>query len=82
MHAKMILLFTHDLDFGDILAATGVASPGVIQLRSEDTSPNALIGLFQEVIQQFRSKLERGALITTDPDKMRARILPIRDIED
>jgi len=32
-------VFTHDLDFGDILAATGAEAPSVIQVRTEDTTP-------------------------------------------
>lgn len=71
------VVFTHDLDFGDILATTGAESPSVIQLRSEDTSPNALSRLFEDALQQFQSQLNNGALITIDPDKLRARILPI-----
>jgi predicted nuclease of predicted toxin-antitoxin system len=76
------IVFTHDLDFGDILAATSAASPSVIQLRSEDTSPEVLIVLFVNAIQQFRSQLENGALITIEPDRLRARILPIEATEN
>jgi predicted nuclease of predicted toxin-antitoxin system len=32
------LVFTHDLDFGDILAATNARGPSVIQVRTESTS--------------------------------------------
>jgi predicted nuclease of predicted toxin-antitoxin system len=55
------VVFTHDLDFGDILAATGAASPSVIQLRSEDTAPEAMISLFVDAIDQFQSELNKGA---------------------
>jgi predicted nuclease of predicted toxin-antitoxin system len=74
------VVFTHDLDFGDILAATGAVSPSVIQLRAEDTSPQALIDLFLSAIQTFKPQLKRGALITVQPEKLRARILPIGNI--
>lgn len=76
---RYFVVFTHDLDFGDILAATGAISPSVIQVRVEDTAPESLITLFLSSIRQFRSHLNKGALITIDPERARARILPISD---
>lgn len=73
-------VFTHDLDFGDILAATSARSPSVIQVRTENTAPKVLYKLFLKAIQQFGQHLDDGALITIDPDKLRARILPIEDM--
>jgi predicted nuclease of predicted toxin-antitoxin system len=34
------IIFTHDLDFGAILAATNANKPSVLQLRDEDVFPN------------------------------------------
>ncbi len=34
------IIFTHDLDFGAILAATNAAKPSVPQLRDEDIFPS------------------------------------------
>lgn len=36
------IVFTHDLDFGAILAATGAAGPSVIQVRADDVLPETL----------------------------------------
>ncbi len=72
------IVFTHDLDFGDILAATGAKSPSVIQIRTQDTSPNALNKLFLKAIKRFENHLNKGVLITIDPYRSRARILPIK----
>lgn len=71
------IVFTHDLDFGNILAATGAKGPSVIQVRSEDTTPEALEAIFLGAIQQFKSELMEGAIITIDLERARARILPI-----
>ncbi len=71
------IIFTHDLDFGDILAATGGESPSVIQARINDTTPEVLGPYLFKAIEQFKNKLERGSLITIVPGKMRARILPL-----
>ncbi len=71
------IVFTHDLDFGDILAATGAEYPSVIQIRAQDTSPQALSELFLKAVLRFEQHLNNGALITIDPNKSRAHILPI-----
>lgn len=76
------IVFTHDLDFGDILAATGAVSPSVIQVRTDDTSPQALESIFITAIKRFESHLTKGALITIDYEKSRARVLPIERLED
>jgi predicted nuclease of predicted toxin-antitoxin system len=75
--ANGVVVFTHDLDFGNILAVTNARGPSVIQVRVEDPIP-AMIG--DDVVAAITDNavhLERGALITIDPDKRRIRILPI-----
>ncbi len=72
------IVFTHDLDFGDILAATGGEGPSVIQARISDTTPNTLGPHLFKAIKQFSEKLKKGALITIVPGRMRARILPLK----
>jgi|SRR5690625_402456 len=72
------IIFTHDLDFGDILAASGGKGPSVIQIRTSDTSPDYLSPVLFKAIEQFNEKLNSGALITLIPGKMRARILPLK----
>lgn len=72
------IVFTHDLDFGDILAATNAEGPSVIQLRAQNIDPSATGPLVVAALRQFRKQLESGALIVVDENKARARILPIR----
>jgi len=72
------IVFTHDLDFGDVLAATGAKGPSVIQVRSEDITPDKNHKLILKALNQFSDRLEKGALITLVPGKMRARILPLK----
>ena len=71
------VVFTHDLDFGDILASTGAKGPSVIQIRSDDTTPEYLSKILFKALEQFEARLKEGALITLSPVKMRARILPL-----
>ncbi|KAM3100089.1 DUF5615 family PIN-like protein [Phormidesmis sp. 146-12] len=72
------VVFTHDLDFGSILAATQAESPSVIQVRVQDTFPEVLVNTVVAVLQQFETQLLAGALITIDKNKSRVRILPMR----
>ncbi|HEU4888108.1 MAG TPA: DUF5615 family PIN-like protein [Thermoanaerobaculia bacterium] len=71
------VVFTHDLDFGNILAVTNARGPSVIQARVEDPIPATIGEDVVEVITENKTHLERGALITIDPDRRRIRILPI-----
>ena len=71
------VVFTHDLDFGDILAATGETRPSVIQMRTDDPSPTAMQHHVIAALHQFEQELESGALIVIEPQKSRARLLPI-----
>ena len=72
------VVFTHDLDFGAILAATQAEAPSVIQVRTGDISPEHLAKAVVTALRQCRQHLEKGALISMDEANRRARILPLR----
>lgn len=72
------IVFTHDLDFGSLLAFTGVEAPSVIQVRTQDVLPTSIENLVISAVRQFEAELELGALVTIDQAQMRVRILPIR----
>lgn len=76
--ANGYIIFTNDLDFGAILAATNAAGPSVIQLRVQDLMPDHLAPRLVTVLRQFKTELTEGALITVDERRSKARILPIR----
>jgi predicted nuclease of predicted toxin-antitoxin system len=46
-------VFTHDLDFGAILAATQASAPSVLQVRAHDVLPAHLGGIVAAAIRQF-----------------------------
>lgn len=71
------IVFTHDLDFGAILAVTQASGPSVIQIRAENVLPEDAGDVVIAAIRRFRETLEQGALISVDPQRARARILPI-----
>lgn len=76
--ARRSLVFTHDLDFGSLLAATGAEGPSVIQIRTQDVTPIAQAHLLLAALSQFKELLQDGALITVEEGRLRARILPLK----
>ena len=73
------VVFTHDLDFGTMLALTVAEGPSVIQVRTQDVTPRAAGKLVVSALRQFQSELEKGALIVVDEAQVRARVLPLND---
>lgn len=71
------IVFTHDLDFGAILSASGAESPSVFQVRTQDVSPHRIGNAVLQSLQQFEELLMQGALVSIDEARARARILPI-----
>jgi predicted nuclease of predicted toxin-antitoxin system len=70
-------VFTHDLDFGTLLAATQAQGPSVIQVRTQDVLPSHLETIVVEVLRQYEEALRLGALITVDESTSRVRLLPL-----
>jgi predicted nuclease of predicted toxin-antitoxin system len=71
------VVFTHDLDFSAILAATGGDKPSVVQLRTGDVSPGAIGATVVQALRQMETALDQGALLTIDPVRSRLRLLPL-----
>ena len=71
------ILLTHDLDFGELLAANGGNLPSVIVFRLKDMrAPNVGKHLFS-IIQQQSEALNRGAVLSVNEQKVRVRTLPL-----
>jgi predicted nuclease of predicted toxin-antitoxin system len=70
------VVFTHDLDFGTLLAVTRAQGPSVIQLRTQDVMPQSFGERMIQILRQHETALREGALITIDEAKSRVRILP------
>ncbi len=72
------IVFTHDLDFGALLAATKANGPSVIQIRTQDILSDKLANRVIKILQEHKTLLEQGALVVIDEQKSRIRILPLR----
>lgn len=71
------IVFTHDLDFGAMLALTGAESPSVFQVRTQDVTPAVLAPRAIGLLRRFEAELEAGALIVADELRERVRLLPL-----
>ncbi|MCU1234268.1 MAG: hypothetical protein JWP63_2235 [Candidatus Solibacter sp.] len=72
-----LVVFTHDLDFGALLAKRKLCQPSVIQIRYQDVLPSAIGPMMIRALNASRTHLEAGALVTVDPLRHRIRLLPI-----
>ena len=73
------VLFTHDLDIGAILAATSADAPSVIQIRTQDVTPDQAKNLLLSALRRFVKDLDQGVLISIDEEKSRVRLLPLKN---
>jgi len=72
------VVFTHDLDFSALLAATEATGPSVIQVRTQDVLPDAIGGDILRVLRAHAAALEEGAIVSVNKAASRVRVLPIR----
>lgn len=75
--ANDCVVFTHDLDFGVLLAHSRADGPSVIQVRIQDVLPERLKGRMIQALRLYESMLDSCALVTVDESKARVRVLPI-----
>ena len=72
-----MVVVTHDLDFGAILAVTHGKKPSVVLIRSYDINPDKLGKQTLAALNVARAELEAGALLIIEPDRQRLRLLPL-----
>ena len=75
------ILLTHDLDFGELLAASGTRLPSVIIFRLRNMHPERVNRYLRVIISQHRALLEQGAIISVAEGQIRVRPLPLRPNE-
>jgi predicted nuclease of predicted toxin-antitoxin system len=72
-----LVIITHDLDFGALLAASHARGPSVVQVRTHDPLSDSFVGLVSAALTRFEAELATGALVVVDETRSRVRILPI-----
>ena len=71
-------VFTHDLDFGAMLALSGASRTKRPAGRSRDVLREHLAGVVATALGQHDADLASGALVVVDQNRARVRLLPIR----
>jgi len=71
------ILLTHDLDFGELMAASGAELPSVIIFRLRSMRPERVNHYLNEIITQHQESLEKGVIVSVTEGQIRLRSLPI-----
>jgi predicted nuclease of predicted toxin-antitoxin system len=72
------VLFTHDLDFGTLLALTHATGPSVLQVRGLNVLPESMGPIVTTALRQYEHELAAGALVVVEQKKCRVRVLPLK----
>jgi predicted nuclease of predicted toxin-antitoxin system len=71
------VVFTHDLDFGTMLALTHASGPSVLQVRGQNVLPEDIGPVVIAALRQHDAALAAGALVVVDLKKSRVRVLSL-----
>jgi predicted nuclease of predicted toxin-antitoxin system len=75
--ANCHVVFTHDLDFGTMLALTQATGPSVLQVRGQNVLPEDIGPVVIAALRQHEAALAAGALVVVHVKKSRVRVLPL-----
>jgi len=71
------IVLAHDLDFSDLLAASGAVLPSVIIFRLRDMRPANVNRHLKAVLDERSEELEQGAVVSVTEGRIRLRRLPM-----
>ncbi len=71
------ILLTHDLDFGELIAASGAGLPSIVVFRLRNMRPERVNRYLESIVSEQRALLEQGAIISVTEGRIRVRALPI-----
>ncbi len=71
------MLLTHDLDFGELMAASGENLPTVLIFRLRDMRPERVSAYLGEVVSLYQAALEQGVIVSVSEGQVRLRSLPL-----
>lgn len=72
------VVFTHDLDFGAIRAATQAENRSVFQVRTQDVDSDMLSRAVIDALRRYDAALAEGAIVVLDQRQSRVRIFPLK----
>lgn len=71
------ILLTHDLDFGELMAASGASLPSVIIFRLGNMAAVYVHRHLDLILKEYAEELEQGAILSITENRVRIRRLPI-----
>ena len=71
------ILLTHDLDFGELIAASGARLPTIVVFRLRNMHPERVNRYLDGILNQHAEALKQGAIISVTEGQIRVRVLPI-----
>ncbi len=71
------ILLTHDLDFGELMAASGNRLPSVITFRLRNMHPTRVNSCLNQIIVNHQDELRQGVVVSVTEGQIRVRRLPI-----
>ena len=75
--AERAVLLTHDLDFADLVAASGARLPSVVIFRLRSMRPENVNRYLDLVVDQHGDALREGAIAAVTENRIRIRPLPL-----
>jgi len=71
------VLLTHDLGFGELVAASGARLPSVIVFRLQNMHTANVNRHLQVILDHHVEELKKGAVVSVTEGRVRVRLLPI-----
>jgi len=75
------IVLTHDLDFGELMAASGARVPSVVIFRLRNMRPGWVNSHLDEILARHAAVLRAGAIVSVAEGQIRVRSLPITATE-
>ena len=70
------VILTHDLDFGELVAASGARLPSLVVFRLRNMHPDRVNQYLHRIVGEHQAALEQGAVISVTEGQIRVRPLP------
>jgi predicted nuclease of predicted toxin-antitoxin system len=71
------VILTADLDFSRILALSDRKSPSIVLMRLGRHAPASHSSILLKALERFAEELSKGAVLSIDIRRLRARLLPL-----
>lgn len=76
--AERRIVLTHDLDFGELVAASKAQLPSVVTFRLRNMAADHVNHYLEIIVTNYQERLETGAVISVTERQVRVRPLPIK----